>query len=130
MPQLARHDDIIESLITCMKKYTNLIKNLRLQTIVAIVAGSLLISGMNFAEATPKGANDYGKNTASKMKAAEIKDTKNNPDKAKSVTHKGDQKQVKNEPIKNDKRASEALKAAEKVQQTYYKNPYKPNPFK
>lgn len=114
-----------------MSKYKTLANGLKLQAIVAIVAGSLILSGMNFAEAVPKGANDYGKNTASKMKAAEIKDAKNNPDqKAKSSTHKGDQSQVKNEKIKSDKKSSEALKAKEKVQQTYYKNPYKPTPFK
>ena len=108
------------------------IQKIKIPLLVAALGASLLVSGMNLAEAAPLGAKQYGSKTMSKIKTAEIKDkTQSSDNKAMNTkNHKGFQPEVKNEKVKADKKLAESQKAAEKLQKIYYKNPYVKSPYK
>ncbi len=105
---------------------------LKIPMIVAVLASSLIVSGMNLAEAVPMGAKQFGSKTLAKMKAGEIsQETEKTSDKKITYpkNHKGTQSELKNEQIKLEKKLSEQQKAFVKMQKLFHKNPYAKTPY-
>jgi electron transfer flavoprotein alpha/beta subunit len=107
-------------------------QGIKLPIVVAVLAASLIASGMNLAEAVPMGAKQFGSKTIDKMKIAAIKQDmpKVSEKKVTFPTHKGTQAELKSETVKIEKKLIEQQKAIEKLFKLYYKNPYQRSPYR
>lgn len=107
-------------------------QGIKLPIVVAVLAASLIASGMNLAEAVPMGAKQFGSKTMEKMKIAAIKQQdlpKASEKKITFPTHKGIQSELKSETIKIEKKLIEQQKAMEQIFKLYHKNPYFKSPY-